>query len=125
MQRHIDSSPKSIVAVFEKVSKGAAVIAHKLVLAQKEIAELKVVNEVATGRKSRKRNQVQAEGTLTIEDGERLSALKEFGARSDGKKSKKVVGAKVGEPSQRRCTVCKKPWAQARTCEYVAELDLE
>jgi hypothetical protein len=29
-----------MVEVFEKVSKGAATIAHKLVLAQKEIAEL-------------------------------------------------------------------------------------
>jgi hypothetical protein len=37
-----------MVAAFEKVSKRAAIIAHKLVLAQKEIAELKVVNEAAT-----------------------------------------------------------------------------
>jgi hypothetical protein len=40
IQRHIDSSPTSMVEAFEKVSKGAAIIAHKLVLAQKEIAEL-------------------------------------------------------------------------------------
>jgi hypothetical protein len=48
MQRYIDSLPTSIVAAFEKVSKGAAIIAHKLVLAQKKIAELKVANEAAT-----------------------------------------------------------------------------
>jgi hypothetical protein len=40
IQRHINSSPTSIVEAFKKVSKGAAIIAHKLVLAQKEIAEL-------------------------------------------------------------------------------------
>jgi hypothetical protein len=40
IQRHVDSSPTSIVEAFEKVSKGAAIIVHKLVLAQKEIAEL-------------------------------------------------------------------------------------
>jgi hypothetical protein len=40
IQRHLDSSPTSMVEAFEKVSKGAAIIAHKLVLAQKEIAEL-------------------------------------------------------------------------------------
>ena len=33
IQRHADSSPTSIVKAFKKVSKGAAIIAHKLVLA--------------------------------------------------------------------------------------------
>jgi hypothetical protein len=125
MQRHLDSSPTSTVEAFEKVSKGAAIIAHKLVLAQQEIAELKAANEAATRRKSYKRKRVQAEGILTIEDGARLAALKDFGARSDGKKSKKVVGVKVGELSQRRCTVCKKTGHNARTCKYVAEVDSE
>jgi hypothetical protein len=40
IQRHAGSLLTSIVEAFEKVSKGAAIIAHKLVLAQKEIAEL-------------------------------------------------------------------------------------
>jgi hypothetical protein len=48
MQRHIDSLPISIVAAFEKVLKGVAIIAHKLVLAQKEIAKLKAVNKAVT-----------------------------------------------------------------------------
>jgi hypothetical protein len=114
-----------MLAAFGKVSKGAAIIAHKLVLAQREIAELKAANEAATRRKSYKRKRVQAEGTLTIEHGARLAALKDFGARSDRKKLKKVVGAEVGEPSQRRCTVCKKTGHNARTCIYVAEVDSE
>ena len=45
IQRHVDSSLISMLAAFEKVLKGAAIIAHKLVLAQKEIAKLKVVNK--------------------------------------------------------------------------------
>ena len=125
IQRHADSSPMSMVEAFEKVSKGAVIIAHKLVLVRKEIAELKAANEAATRRKSYKRKRVQAEGTLTIEDGARLAALRDFSARSDGKKSKKVVGAEVGELSQRRCTVCKKTEHNARTCKYVAEVDSE
>jgi hypothetical protein len=48
MQRHIDSLPTSIVAAFKKVLKKAAIIAHKLVLAQKEIAKLKAANETVT-----------------------------------------------------------------------------
>jgi hypothetical protein len=55
-----------MVEAFEKVSKGAAIIAHKLALAQREIAELKAANEAATQRKSYKRKRVQAEGPLQL-----------------------------------------------------------
>ena len=44
---HLNSLPTSIVKAFKKVLKKAAIIAHKLVLAQKEIAKLKVVNKAA------------------------------------------------------------------------------
>jgi hypothetical protein len=89
MQRYIDSLPISIVAAFKKVLKGAAIIAHKLVLAQKEIAKLKAVNKTATRQKSYKRKQVQAESTLIIKDRARLAAFKDFSARSNKKKLKR------------------------------------
>ena len=122
IQRHTNSSPTSLVEAFEKVSKGAAIIAHKLVLAQQEIAELRAANEAATRRKSHKRKRVKAEGTLIVEDGQRLTTLKEFGARSDGKKAKKQVRADVGEPSQRRCGRCNKTGHNARTCKQDVEV---
>jgi hypothetical protein len=125
IQKHADSSPTSLAEHFEHLAKGAAGIAHKLVLAEKEIAELRAANKAATQRKSHKRKRIQAEGILTIKDGARLAALKDFGARSDGKKSKRRVDAEVGELSQRRCTVCKQPGHNARTCKYVAEVDAE
>ena len=58
IQRHLDSSPTSMVEAFEKVSKGAAIIAHKLVLAQKEIAELQAANKAAMRRRTYKRKRV-------------------------------------------------------------------
>ena len=111
-----------MVEAFEKVSKGAAIIAHKLVLAQQEIAELRAANEAATQRKSHKRKRVKAEGSLIVEDGQRLTALKEFRARSDGKKAKKQVRAEVGEPSQRRCGRCNQTGHNARTCKQEVEV---
>ncbi|USP79293.1 putative transposase [Curvularia clavata] len=125
IQRHLDSSPTSMVEAFEKVSKGAAIIAHKLVLAQKRISELEAANAAATRRKSHKRKRVQAEGTLTVEDGARLTALQDFGVRSDGKKSKKQKRAEVGEPSQRRCGRCNRTGHNARTCKNEAEVGSE
>ncbi|KAJ8106606.1 hypothetical protein OPT61_g9425 [Boeremia exigua] len=121
IQRHVDSSPTSIVKAFEKVSKGAAIIAHKLVLAQQEIRELRAANEAATRRKSHKRKRVQEEGTLIVEDGQRLAALKEFRARSDGKRAKKQMRAQEGEPSQRRCRRCNQTGHNARTCKVNVE----
>ena len=125
IQRHIDSSPTSMVEAFEKVSKGAAIIAHKLALAQKRIAELEAANAAATRRKSHKRKRVQAEGTLVVEDGARLAALIDFGARSDRKKAKKQVRAEVGKLSQRRCGRCNMTGHNARTCKQVVEVDSE
>jgi hypothetical protein len=58
IQRHVDSSPTSIVKAFEKVLKGAAIIAHKLVLAQLEIAELRAANKAALHQKLYKRKQI-------------------------------------------------------------------
>jgi hypothetical protein len=125
IQRHLDSSPTSMVQVFEKGSKGAAIIAHKLVLAQKEIAELRAANEAATQCRLHKRKRLQAEGTLIVEDGARLTALKKFGARSDGKKLKRQVRAEAGEPSQRRCGRCSQTGHNARTCKQAVEVGSE
>jgi hypothetical protein len=122
IQRHIDSSLTSIVEAFKKVLKGAAIIAHKLVLAQQEIAELRAANEAATRRKSHKRKRVKAEGTLIVEEDLRLTTLKEFGARSDRKKAKKQVRAKGGEPTQRRCGRCNQTGHNARTCKQEVEV---
>jgi hypothetical protein len=67
------------------------------VLAQQEIAELRAANEAAARRKPHKRKRVKTERTLTVEEGLQLTALKEFGARSDGKKAKKRVRAEASQ----------------------------
>ena len=122
IQRHIDSSPTSLVKAYKKVSKGAAIIAHKLVLAQQEIAKLQAANEAATRRESHKRKRISAEGALTVKEGLLLTTLNEFGAHSDGKRAKKQVRVRLGEPSQRRCRRCNQTGHNARTCKQEAEV---
>jgi len=122
IRRHIDSLPSSIVKAFKKVLKGAAIIAHKLILAQQEIAELRAANKAATRRKLHKRKRIQVEGTLSVKEGLRLTTLKEFRARSDGKKAKKRVRAEGGEPTQRRCGRCNQAGHNARTCKQDTEV---
>jgi len=97
-------------------------LSHKLVIATERIKELEAATKAATRRKSHKRKRIQKEGTLTVEEGQRLTALKEFGARSDGKKGKKRVRAEGGEPSQRRCRTCGEGGHNAGTCKNDVEL---
>jgi hypothetical protein len=115
------SSPNSVLSALEHYAKGGAILSHRLVLAQQEIAELRAANEAATRRKAHKKKQIKAEGTLVAEDGLRLATLNDFGVRSDGKKAKKRVCAEGGEPSQRRCGQCGETGHNARTCKNEVE----
>ena len=74
-------------------------MAHSLVLISNQVKELQAANEAALRRKARKRKRLQAKGTLTAKEGLRLTTLKEFAARSDGKRAKKRVRIKAGKPS--------------------------
>ncbi len=117
LKRHIDSSPSLMVDALEKLTKGAEVIAHSAVLIKQQIADLQSANEAATRRKSHKRKRISKEGRLTADEGTRLTALKEFGARSDGKRASKRVKASGGGPSQRCCKTCGETGHNSRTCK--------
>jgi hypothetical protein len=102
---------------FEHMAKGAAIAAHELALAKKRVAELEAANEAATRRKSHKRKRIQKEGTLTVGEGVRLTTLKEFNARSDGKRASKKARVGPSTQSSRRCSVCGEAGHNARTCK--------
>ena len=96
-------------------------IAHLLVLVRNQVAELQAANEAATRRKSHKRKRIQREGTLTVSEGVRLTTLKEFNARSDGKRASKKARVGTGTQSLKRCSMCSKVGHNARTCKNNAQ----
>ena len=114
-----------MVEAVEKFAKGAEMMAHSLVLMSNQVKELQAANKAALHRTLCKRKRIKAEGTLTAEEGVRLSTLKEFAAHSDGKKAKKRVRIEAGEPSQRRCGRCGKAGHNARTCRQEVVIDSE
>jgi hypothetical protein len=120
-KRQQGSSPNSVLSALEHYAKGGAILSHKLAFAQRENAELQAALAAATERRSRKRKRIQEGGSLPVEEGQRLAALAEFGARRDGKKQKKRVRAEGGEPSQRRCGRCGEGGHNARTCKNEVE----
>ena len=78
-----------MVEALDKLVKGANTLAHTATILRHEAVQLQRANDTFSKGKSRKRKRVQKEGTLSFEEGERLAALKEFGARS----SKEEEGA--------------------------------
>jgi hypothetical protein len=112
-----------MVEAVKKLAKGAELMAHSLVLMTKRNAELQAANEAATRRKSHNRKRVQQEGTLTVNEGVRLTTLEEFKARSDGKKASKRARVEFGEPSQRHCRCCGEAGHNLRTCKQEVEAD--
>jgi hypothetical protein len=125
LQRHVDSSPTSIVDAIEKFSKGAAMMAHSMVLLTKRNAELEAANHAASRRRSRKKKRIQREGILTAKEGLQLATLKESSARGDRERPKKRARVEAGEPSQRRCGRCGKTGHNLRTCKQEAAVDSE
>jgi hypothetical protein len=110
-----------MVDAIKSLSKGAEIMIYQGVLLRQRVSELREANKAATQRKLHKRKRVQKQGTVTVEDCVRLTTLKEFGARSDGKKAKKRVCIKMGKPSQRRCRRCSKMGHSACTCKKDTE----
>ena len=121
IQRHFNSSPIAMVESLNRLTKGAEMMAHSVVLMRDEIKSLRVANEAATRRKSHKRKRIQKDGALTVEEGARLTALREFSARSDGKSSRKRVRADRGDQAQRRCGRCNEIGHNLRTCKSEVE----
>ena len=110
-----------MVDALDWLTKGAEMMAHSLVLVRNQVAKLQAANEAATRRKSHKRKRIQRDGTLTVSEGVRLTTLKEFGARSDGKKAKKKVRIETGTQSSRHCSTCGEAGHNARTCKKDAQ----
>jgi hypothetical protein len=121
-KREQGSSLNSVLSALKHYAKGGAILSHKLVITTEQIKELKAAAKAATQHKSHKRRQIQKEGTLTVEEGQQLTALKEFRARSDRKKRKKRVRAEGGKPSQQRCRTCREGGHNTRTYKNSIEL---
>jgi hypothetical protein len=121
-KKYQGSSPTSVYSALESYAKGGTQVAYELALLRKERAQLQEALAAATERKSHKRKRIQTEGSVTVEEAQRLTALKEFQARGDGKKGKKRVRAEGGEPTQRRCRTCGKIGHNARTCKNNVEV---
>jgi hypothetical protein len=85
MQRRPGSSASSLDEQVQQLSKGAQQIAHNMVLLQEEQARMRSAIEELTKRKSRKRQYIRVEETLTVGEVSDLIAEREGGGRKGGR----------------------------------------
>jgi hypothetical protein len=97
------------------LSKGAQQIAHNIVLMQEEIGCLQDVIEESTKRKSRKRQYVRAEETLTVSKVSDLITKKAGSSCNNSREPSKRVRL------SRRCGTCGETGHNSRT--YKVEID--
>ena len=107
---HRDSPPSPLLRAVEQLNKGVALIGHKTVLIQREMAGLRKAVEVATEVKSRKRKYIKAAETLTVGEVVDLIAEREGGGQERGGEPVKRVR------TQRHCGRCGEIGHNARTC---------
>ncbi|KAF4300733.1 hypothetical protein GTA08_BOTSDO06775 [Botryosphaeria dothidea] len=74
IQRHQDSSPTSMIESLNRLTKGAQLMVHEMVLLRDQVSSLQKANKAATKRKQRKRKRIQKRGTLTKAEGEEITA---------------------------------------------------
>jgi non-homologous end joining protein Ku len=82
---------------------------------QEEIGRLQDAVKALTKRKSRKRQYIQAEETLTVSEVTNLIAAKESSCREEGKTPARRARA------ERRCRRCSKIRHNSRTCKVEIE----
>ncbi|RMZ66316.1 DDE superfamily endonuclease [Pyrenophora seminiperda CCB06] len=99
----------------KQLSKGAQQIAYKMVVVQEEIGRLEEAVNILTKHKTRKRQYISTEKTLTVGEISNLIAEKEGGRREDGETPAKRVR------TQRRCGRCSEFGHNLRTCTVETE----
>jgi hypothetical protein len=113
IKHHLYESPTAIIEMVEQINRGATKVAHIAVLNQRRTEALQAAVTEATKRKQRKRKRIQAGGILTVEQGLQIASSK----AGEGKK-RRVEPLADGDASRvRRCSQCKKPGHNSRTCK--------
>jgi hypothetical protein len=103
-------SSDSILGFLQHLQKGAEKAAHKVVLMERENAELRKVASAATERKSRKRKYIRAEETLTVGEVVDSFTLEMSGGQEESNRHRKRARA------ERHCGRCSGTGHNARTC---------
>ena len=116
-----NSSPTSMLATIDQLTKGTIAIIHQVALLQVEVSSLRKANEALSKRWRAKRTRMQLRGSLAIQDTYSLLDRKAIGEEGVQETQPSGSGIGGGRTKVRCYGVCGKPGYNARTCQEAAE----
>ena len=96
-----------------------------MTLLRNRVRSLEQANQALTKQHRAKRTRIQAGGTLTIEDAQRLVAQKEGNKEGLGERLAEGGASEARPSTLRRCGGCGKAGHNIRTCQEVEEATSE
>jgi len=123
--RHQGSSPTAIFSAVTHLAKGTELIAHEMTLLRERVRSLEKANQALSKRRRAKRTRIQAGGSLSVEDAQRLVARKEGNKEGSGEGVAREEALEARLPASRRCKRCGKTGHNIRTCQEVEEATSE
>jgi hypothetical protein len=118
---HQNSSPTSMLAAVDQLTKGTMAVMHEVALLRSEVSSLRKANEALSKRRRAKRTRVQLGGSLTLQDAMDLLGPGAVGGEGVQETQPGSGGAGGGRTRVRCCGVCGKPGHNARTCQEAVE----
>ena len=121
ISNHQNSSPTSMLAAVDQLTKSTMAVMHQVALLQAENTSLRKANEAISKRRRAKRTRVQLGGSLAVEDAKDL--LDQKAVVGEVAQEMQMDGGGAGGVCTRVrcCGVCGKPGHNARTCQEVVE----
>ena len=118
---HQNSSPTSMLAAVDQLTKGTMAMMHQVALLRSENASLRKANEALSKRRRAKRTRVQLGGSLAVQDAKDQLDQKAVGGEEVQETQQDGSGAGGARTKVRCCSVCGKPGHNARTCQEAVD----
>ena len=122
ISHHQGSSPTSILAAVDQITKGTCGIMHKIALLKAENKTLREANATLSKRRRARKSRLRQGGSMTIAEGQALQGQKAVGQRVEQDTHGPSGRDLPDESKGRRCGVCGKPGHNARTCQIIVKI---
>ena len=119
--RHQNSSPTSIFAGVDQITKGAQQVMHRLALLEGENVSLQKANEALSKRRRAKKTRIRQGGPLSFQDAQNLIDQKDVIQQIEQEMRENSGRRKRVETRQRRCGRCGNTGHNARTCQEAVD----
>ncbi|EFZ02429.1 hypothetical protein MAA_02011 [Metarhizium robertsii ARSEF 23] len=125
ISNHQESSPTSILAAVDQISKGACAIMQKMALLKAENEQLRPANAALSKQRRSRKTRLRQGSSMSIAEGHALQDQKDVDQQVQ-QESRQTRGRKPRDKTNgRRCGRCGKTGHNARTCQITVETSSE